>query len=222
MSSDILGPLMRALVGVPEKMLGLVLGIVNRLSSADGECFYTDLASFVGQWKKQGAAKVTEAAKEVKVYLKHLGTVPLGATDGTVTEEQARRVFPGYLDPVFLSWRSKATPGMNAAIDELVENGKFHEFLGNTAAPLERLRWQWTQVVRFCDDHPDKLTPGGFATFFILTTDGEPVAEDLSNVFVAGVGVHDVGGLGAGLSSFSGDFIWHAESQHRLVSPQLA
>lgn len=49
---DMLGPLTRALVGVPAKMLGLVLDIANRLGSADAESFYSDLAKFVRSWKK--------------------------------------------------------------------------------------------------------------------------------------------------------------------------
>ncbi|MBP9711636.1 MAG: hypothetical protein KBD55_01210 [Candidatus Pacebacteria bacterium] len=52
MSKDMLGPLTRALVGVPAKMLGLVLDITNRLGSADSDTFYSDLAKFVREWKK--------------------------------------------------------------------------------------------------------------------------------------------------------------------------
>lgn len=50
-SKDMLGPLTRALVGVPATMLGLLLDIANHLHGKDGKAFYNDLAKFVRNWK---------------------------------------------------------------------------------------------------------------------------------------------------------------------------
>ncbi len=52
MSNDKLGPLTRALVGVPMKMLGIVMDIANRLNSEVAEDFYRDLTKFAREWKK--------------------------------------------------------------------------------------------------------------------------------------------------------------------------
>jgi len=68
-TNDKLGPLMRALVGVPGKMLGLLIDVVNRLSSEDGESFFTALAKFVQEWKKP-----------VSSLLKFVGTCTTPAT----------------------------------------------------------------------------------------------------------------------------------------------
>lgn len=59
MSKDMLGSLTRALVAVPQKWLGLLLDIVNKLMSNDGETFYRELAKFVRNWKM-----VAETAKD--------------------------------------------------------------------------------------------------------------------------------------------------------------
>lgn len=158
-----------------------------------------------------------------KVYLRHVTTVALGATDeSALTEEQIRRVFAGYVDSRLLAWKSKATGKTSAAVEKLIENGKFPEFFGNTAAELEKRRWQWGQVVKFCDVHPKRLRGGGYATFFLITVDGEPVAEDLSNVFVVCVRVDGRGQLYAYLDSFSYDDVWFAECKHHVILPQVA
>ncbi|MEK9181801.1 MAG: hypothetical protein AAB786_02155 [Patescibacteria group bacterium] len=74
---DMLGPLTRALVGVPAKMLGLVLDISNRLGSADAEGFYTDLAHFVREWKKPVQETIEKA---VESLLEFVSTTNLSAT----------------------------------------------------------------------------------------------------------------------------------------------
>lgn len=51
MSKDMLGPLTRAMVGVPARRLGLMMDIANRLGSADAEHFFSDLTKFVRDWK---------------------------------------------------------------------------------------------------------------------------------------------------------------------------
>lgn len=74
MSKDMLGPLTRALVGIPEKMLGLVVDVVNRLGSTDGQAFYTDLAKYVRDWKKVAEA----VTKKVVTFV----SLPFVTSDG--------------------------------------------------------------------------------------------------------------------------------------------
>ena len=60
MSKDMLGSLTRALVAVPQKWLGLLIDIVNKMMSNDGENFYRELAKFVRNWKSLVETKVTQ------------------------------------------------------------------------------------------------------------------------------------------------------------------
>jgi hypothetical protein len=64
-AKDMLGPLMRALVGVPRKMLGLLLDIVNRLDSANGDKFYSDLAGFVKHWRSTDTQELLTRFTEI-------------------------------------------------------------------------------------------------------------------------------------------------------------
>lgn len=217
-----LGPLTRALVGVPVKMLGLLLDIANRLGRPEDDIeFFNDLAKFVREWRK----KVVETTKEVKTYLRHLFTLKLGATSGKDTYSTARKVFRGYFAPEFESFGivfSGVAPETEVAADELVRNGQFTEFLGNTAEELEKFRLLGSQFLSLCLDDSDKLQRNGYANFFVLTRGDEVVTEDLSNVFVARVGVDDDGGLRAGLCHVSGGYIWSSGLRHRIFSPQQA
>lgn len=219
MSKDMLGPLTRALVGVPTKMLGLLLDIVNRLGSADGENFFNDLAKFVREWRK----KVVETTKGAKTYLRRLFTFKLGPADGKSTIARARKVFRGYLAPEFESSGivfSGVAPETEIAADELVCDGRFTQFLGNTAEELEKLRLLGSQFLDLFDNYPGRLRGDGYANFVVLTRDDKPVAEDLNNVFVADVGVGGDGELGAYLGHVSDDDVWYSDGRHRIFSPQ--
>ena len=86
-------------------------------------------------------------------------------------------------------------PETDIAVDELIEDGKFPDFFGDTAEKLEWRRILGAQFMKFCQDRPDKLRQNDYATFAVLTKKDEPVAEDLSNVFVAHVHVLERGRL---------------------------
>ena len=198
--NDKLGPLVRALVGVPIVMLGILMDIANRLAGVDGEDFFQALKKFVSDWKvPTPAASPAPEPAQPKIYLRELEVVSLDATPSAPTEEEIRQVFAGDVNPRLLLWKSKPAAKAKAAVNQLIENGKFPAFFGETVDVLEQRRWQWSQVVRFCDDHPQKLRKGGNANFFLITVDGEKVAEDLSNVFVVRVLVDDRGKLYADL-----------------------
>lgn len=210
MSKDMLGPLTRALVGVPVKMLGLVLDIANRLGSADVDGFYTDLAKFVREWKKQ----VT-----IMVYLCRLfeaETIHIGATDGTETLAKAGDVFTGYVDPDFRNWGldvpDEETAEMPVTIHELVQDGAFADIYKSVGELLDDLCLTQAQIKKFCVDHRSKLRDGGYATFFLFKVDGK--------FFVANVHVYGVGRLTVYVFKFSYVCVWRAEFRHRFVFPQ--
>ena len=159
----------------------------------------------------------------VKNYLRRLEVVRLGATDSTETYETAKKVFEAGFDSDFENFGiifSGIAPEMDVAVDELVKNGKFREFLGETLEELERRRMLGSQFVKFCRDIPGKLKQGGNASFFVLTKNDEPVAVDLSNVFVASVLVNGGGQLDSYVNPFDRGNTWYAECRHRILYPQ--
>jgi len=111
-------------------------------------------------------------------------------------------------------------PETDIAVDELIEDGKFPDFFGDTAEKLEWRRILGAQFMKFCQDRPDKLRQNDYATFAVLTKKDEPVAEDLSNVFVAHVHVLERGRLFADVVRFAFGYAWDAGYGHRILSPQ--
>ncbi|OGI86138.1 hypothetical protein A3A01_02410 [Candidatus Nomurabacteria bacterium RIFCSPLOWO2_01_FULL_39_17] len=161
--------------------------------------------------------------KSAKVYLRRLFTFKLGATDGKDTYATARKAFRAYFDPDFENWGimfSGVAPEAEIASDELTQSGKFSDFLGNIATDLEKRRVLGSQFLKLCRDNSDKLRGDGRANFFVLTKGDEAVMEDLSNVFVADVCVHDRGELDACLDEFRHDDVWRGVRGHRVFSPQ--
>ncbi|MFA5932325.1 MAG: hypothetical protein WC793_03035 [Candidatus Paceibacterota bacterium] len=216
MSKDMLGPLTRALVGVPARTLGLLLDIANRLSSVYGENFFADLAKFVREWKYT-------VVEETKVYLRRLFTATIGATDGTDTYETATKVFDGWLDSDFKNWGiifSGVASEIDIDVNELIEDGKFPDFFGNSVSHLKKRHLLGSQFLKFCREHPDKLRKDGYGTFFLLTRGDEPINDDFSNVFVASAGFGGIGRLEAYVFEFSRDRVWNAGLGRHLVAPQ--
>ena len=169
-------------------------------------------------------AMVNEPAVAVNKYLRRLFTFTLGATDGKDNYETAREVFKAGFDPDFENWGivfSGIAPETEIAGDELISNGKFSDFLENTAAELEKRRILGSQFLKICRDTPDKLQRNGCANFSVLTKGDKPVAKDLSNVFGADVRVRDGGGLSSGLRRFQNDYVWFGGGGLRIFSPQL-
>jgi len=168
-------------------------------------------------------AIVDEPARVVKNYLRRLEVVKLGATDGAETLATAKKVFKAGFDADFGNWGivfSGIAPETEIAVDELVEDGKFRDFLGSTPEELERRRMLGSQFAKFCREHPEKLRKGGYATFVVLTKNDKPVAVDMSNVFVARVYVRDDGQLYAYVGHFDDGSTWIAGCRHRVLYPQ--
>ncbi len=188
----------------------------NALEAAD---WTTDDVTRLGQ---SGKDRLTQIRLSL-VYLRPLFTFKLGATDGKAITEAARAVFPGYFDPEFEKQGivfSGIAPETELLAEELVQNGKFSDFLGNTAAEIEKRRLLGSQFLAICRDNPKKLRGEGRANFFVLTKGDEKVAEDLSNVFVANAGFGGSGQLHALLCEFRRDRVWYGVDGRRVFSPQ--
>jgi len=171
-----------------------------------------------GDLKKflEGLKKPVEVAQVPKQYLRKLfdgEEVRLGVTEGKRTIKEAAGLFPGgiYLHDGFEKLPDEVLPIPETLLEisELVENGKFAEFL-----PEGRVLGHEEQVLLFVETHRDKLRKDGYATFMPFLKGGK--------VFVARVLVHDVGRLEVRVLHFGYGDVWRAERRHRVVIPQQA
>jgi hypothetical protein len=210
MSNDKLGPLTRALVGVPVAMLGVLMDVTNRLAGTEGEAFFQSLKKFVSEWK---APSLVETAKKAIVYLRRLyeaETITVGAADGTETFASSG-LFTGrvYGSAVPAAAQGKATAATKVTVWEMILDGTFAQLFGSLGKG--RRRWTEAQVCEFVRAHRDKLRTDGYATFF-----------ELEGGFVARVHFGDRDRLHVYVYSFSDDDVWYAQCEHRLVSLQQA
>jgi hypothetical protein len=132
-------------------------------------------------------------------------------TTGQLTFDEAKQIFPGGLDSNVVNWkvnRGQPTKKALANVYELVKDGTFQQFLQTDN--LDKLVWEWEQVVVFCQDHRDWLRTEGYAILF----------PPKGNV-VAYVLFDNAGPLLARVRRLSDGVVWDAGSRYRVVLPQL-
>ncbi len=205
--NDMLGAITRALVGVPSKRLGVVIDVVNKVGSENGDL-----------WKTRFAEVLREGLpKEILTQVSILGQLTSGliipACDGTETLANAEDVFRGYVDPNFKNWGtnkpSKATGVVTVDVYEMTKDATFAGIFGSLGADVDKLCLTQHQIKIFCKKHDDWLRADGYGTFCLFK------GED--QYFVAGVDTYSDGWFVYGYR-FECDFVWSA---HRVVVPQL-
>ncbi len=216
--NDMLAPIVRALVGIPQERLGVLLDTINKVGSTDGELWRTRFAKVLREGLKSSVVEVPKP----KIYLRPLYVgeeTIIGPTDGTRTIAQAEDVFAGYIDSDFVNWgldvSGPVTPAMKADIREMAEvNGTLMEIYGSLGRPLDQLcvRNQH-QIILFCKEHKDKLQQDGDGTLFLFKRGDE--------FFVAAVYVSSSGRLRVSARRLSYDGVWDAADRLRFVIPQL-
>jgi hypothetical protein len=122
MSQDKIGPLVRALVGVPKKRLGLLLNIANIFKSEGerGQQFYSFLSNFVRERKSRLAVPTeTKAVESVPRWREEDGVIRFSVTsDGTIGEDWIARLkkkgfrVGDYAKQLLLSDEFKPTSGV--------------------------------------------------------------------------------------------------------------
>ena len=148
-----------------------------------------------------------------KSYLRHLESVTLAPTKGSVTLAEAEDVFT-WLDSDFKKWRTNV-PGEDtdeALVDvhEMTHDGTHKTLFGSLGDPRQ-LALSQGQVVEFCRNHRDSLQLNNYGTFFLFEVNGK--------LFIANVCV-DVRRISAAVQSFYIDRVWNADQRHRLVVQQ--
>jgi len=160
---------------------------------------------------------------------KRLFTFKLGAVNGKDTLATASEVFQAGIDPNFENWGivfSGVAPETEMAADELTPHDNFSNYFGSTAAELEKRRLLGSQFLSLCRDDlssnsDNKLRRKSFANFVLLSAGDRPVAEDLSNVFLAGISVSGNGKLHAYLTESHAhhDDVCDGDNGRRVFSP---
>ena len=158
-----------------------------------------------------------------KTYLHHLEVVKLGYTYGDDTLETAEKAFKAGFASNFEKYGivfSGCAPETSISVDELIEDGKFPDFLGNTSEELESRRMLGSQWLKLCREHSFRLFKRGNSSFFVLTKNDEKVVIDTSNVLVACVYVLEDRELSSCLFKFNNNMNWNSEYRHRIFYPQ--
>lgn len=161
-------------------------------------------------------------------YLRSIATGILGATTGQRTLAKMKKLFTGGLDSDFTNWgtdvEGTATTDTPFEVYELTKDGSFKEIFGGFGIKdLKGLCWSQDQIIKFAEDHSDKLHPQGWATFFLFCVKFDEGTENEREVFfVADVRRDVVGRLGASVRHLPLDGVWYAELRYRFVIPQLA
>ncbi len=153
-----------------------------------------------GDCNPEKVANTLQAVVDEKAYIHRLfvnDVIILDATDGTKTlvelmckeEQWMPERFVEKLTEWGINLPGKATIKTPIAVYEIVKDGTFRKIFGNFFGNLSRCCWQQSQIVEFCLQHIDRFAPKGVSNFFLFTKAGEPILENESNLFVAGLSV---------------------------------
>ncbi len=205
--NDMLGAITRALVGVPSKRLGVVMDVVNKVGSENGDLWKTRFAEVL----REGLPK--EILIQVSI-LKQLTTgLIIPVCNGAETLANATDVFQGYIDPNFKNWEtnkpSKATGVATVDVYEMTKDATFAGMFGSIGADMDKLCLTQHQIKTFCKKHDEWLSSDGYAIFCLFKVEDQ--------FFVAGVDTYSDGWF-VYVYRFEFDFVW---STHRVVVSQL-
>lgn len=215
---DMLGPVVRALVGVPKEHLGIVLDIANKLGGKDCELWKAHLAAMLREGVK------SEAKSLVSTYLRRLfedERIVIGPTDGTRTIAKAKDVFTGGIDSNFVRYGldnpGHSTEQAEVAVYEMIKDGVFKDIFESLKHPLVKLCLEQDQIIDFCVKHKDKLRQDGTTFLFKEKLDFSATPE---NMFVMMVNTGSCG-LCMSVYKYLSVESWFAIHRRRFVIPQL-
>ncbi len=213
MAQDPLGPVTRALVGVPKNRLRLVADVANRLADK----------KVGGDWHKKLSACIQEGlpAQMSKASLPQPHSLLrrltpdliIPAVDG-IEDLDDPKVFTGGVDPDLKRYNCNGKSGAKLAttvdVYELIEDGDFQRIFGGQGVDLDQLCLTPHQIKLFVINHREHLHPQGYATFFLLPSS-----------LVAYVFWLDARLLEVHVHRLAHAFVWYAGPRHRVVLPQL-
>ncbi len=221
--NDVLGPLPRALVGLSEKRLGLILDLANRLGSKDGERWEERIEKLLQRGLVE--ASIAEDLKErLRLAMKNSGpytrlisgdqVLILDPTDGTetianVTETSTVKINSTFRNCGGDGMGSQPTIKTRIQVHEIIKDGNCVQIFGDLSDNLDSLCLGRGQIIQCVNKYRQWLRNAG-DTLFLLKEGSEFLVAHVSML---------VSSLWIGSSSFSDDFVWKADEQHRVVFP---
>ena len=137
-----------------------------------------------------------------------------------------KNLFHGGIDTDFINWGTDvagtATTETPFEVYEMIKNGTFKQILDAfEVEDLKEFCWSQDQIVEFVEDHPDRLHPQGWATFFLFKVKFDDGTDNgREDFFVAGVYRNGVDQIEVRAHRLSSDYVWCAERRPRFVFPQ--
>jgi len=160
---DMLGPLVRALVGLLPDQLGILFDVVNKLKGTNGVAVKTAIAKVLRE--AAGTASPADTT-----HLRFVEAVVLPATLGATTIAQSGDVFTGWLDPDLRDWGtdvpSADTAPVTALVYEMTKDGNFLSLFSSLGEGWYLRQTTQGQIVSFCTLHPEVLRQDGYGTLF--------------------------------------------------------
>ena len=231
--NDMLGPLMRVLVDIPQERLPLIKDFCHKVAGADSEEWVKQGNLFLRKkpnWTEPGeeATSPNPAKAETRRPVSILRFISTGesivipACDGSESLASADDVF-NYIDGDFKNWdldfTGEATPETPASIYEMAEDANLKGMFSSLGADLDRLAFSQHQIKKFVQEKKTAkgLRGDGYATFFLFKKGVGKAAK----YFVARVRVRSDGRRKVHVGRFVDAYVWYADYRPRLVVPQL-
>jgi len=151
-----------------------------------------------------------------------VGTVLLPRCGGKRLISEATGVFTGFIDRDFIRYDTNEpgdeTPETRCEVYDLVEDADYATMFGSIADNVETICLTQDQIITFCENNPDALSPNGVTFFPFKSEKKVDEGEPEKAFFVADVGRFGAK-LEAGVGRFEDDSTWYAEYGYRVVVP---
>lgn len=112
-----------------------------------------------------------------------------GTSAGTLRAASVQKIFLGSRIPASLySWISQAAGETIILVNKVMLNGvNIYDLFGSTASELNKNCLQWAQVASVCWEYDHIVKKNDARSLFLITGNGNPVEDDLSNAFIVSV-----------------------------------
>ncbi|MDO8521535.1 MAG: hypothetical protein Q7S52_05465 [bacterium] len=212
MSKDMLGPLPRALVGVPKEFQPILLDAANKLSLPDGERYHSALASALREEKLHPKKQRRGCLEIVPTH----NDVVIPPTSGLRNIANSVNVF-NEIDEKFdldrVNVTSAPTDSQKVTMLDLIEDASYATMFGCHRYSLRDFCFSQDQIVTFAEKFRTQLLPAQGNTLFLFRPDSR-----YAEYFIAMMAFKLDGSLAVWLRNFDSGGQCHAQ-RHRIVLP---
>lgn len=213
MSKDILGEVVRKIVDLPVKKLGVICDLVEKMAGAEREIWFVELKKLLRKEKCWLDVVVESPLKLISGDWE----IVVDKTSGKDVLSDANDVF-SFIDGDFRNWLADG-PGVSkeetpAAVYEIFKPGYFVEILNYLSPNIIKLSWEQSQIKAFVKKHSHWLAGDDGLTLFLF--------QSYENFFIANVGMGSDGKLKIRPHKLGIYLNCNLEHRYRLVVPELS